>query len=67
MLINSENISIIKRFFLTVFMLTACAVLVSATQYAGDKTQLQLEGKGFPTVSAETLKNSCIMLFGMLK
>ncbi len=59
--------AVFRRFFMTLFILVSLAVLFIAVQLAGDRTMLMLEGRGFPTVTAEDIKNCCIILFGMLK
>lgn len=59
--------TIFRRFFMTLFILTAIAVLFIAVQYAGDKTRVVLEGKGFQTITLREIKNYCIIFFGMLK
>lgn len=63
---NSGNVKIIKNFFLTVFMLLACAALIIGTRLAGDKIQLRMFGKGYETVTFESVKNSCINFFNVV-
>lgn len=64
---NQDFLVILKNFLLSVFIFMGIAVLIIATQYSGDKAQKQIEGQGFPTVSYEEVKNSCINFFGVLK
>lgn len=64
---NTDIIRILRNFFITVLVISGIAILIAATQYAGDKTQKQLKGSGFETVFAEEIKNSCINFFNMLK
>lgn len=59
--------AIFRRFFMTLFLLTSLAALFTAVIYAGNETKSMLEGKGFTTITAEDIKNSCIIFFGMLK
>lgn len=63
---KSGNEKIIKSFFLFVFLLLACAGIIIGTQYAGNKTQERMSGKGFNTITFDEIKNSCINFSNML-
>lgn len=64
---NQDFYVILKNFLFSVFILMSIAVLIIATQYAGDKAQFQIEGEGYEKVDYEELKNSCINFFGVVK
>ena len=62
-----ENYRIILNFLIPVLLSVCAAVLISGTQYAGDKAQFQITGKEYERISYEEIKNSCINFFDVIK
>ena len=64
---NSDAYKIIRNFLMFIFILSCIALLITGTEHAGDSALYQLEGVRYERVTADSIKNSCISLWNMLK